>query len=61
MIDSVPSIAPFAPPLTGASSTLAPAARPASATSIAVAGEIVLMSTKIRSGLALAKTPSAGP
>ena len=50
----------LSPPLTGASITLAPAARPASATPIAVTGEIVLMSTKIRSLLGIGED-AVGP
>ena len=44
MIERLPSIAPASPPLTGASSTRTPAARPASATRTATSGRIVLMS-----------------
>ena len=57
MIDSVPSMAPGSPPLTGASSTRTPDFLACSATATEVSGAIVLMSMSSRSGPAEARTP----
>ena len=60
MIDSVPSIAPRSPPLTGASRQRSPRAAPAAATRRATSGRIELMSMYSVPDRALSTTPS-GP
>lgn len=57
MIDRVPSIAPFSPPLTGASSARTPFAAAASAIFRDVSGRTVLMSMYSRPGSACSRTP----
>ena len=58
MIDSVPSIAPFAPPDTGASSIFTDFPASASPTFCDTIGEIVDMSAKMRPGRAPSMMPS---